>query len=122
MLVSVNRRQDNVAGLRYALRMSTTSSKQPRSRGAPEVPRDADAGTKSFRRGRDPKSAADVNPRDEYYTDQDKPLVAGSKEARALHEKPPRTKGELGVGTAGDAARPIKPGIHNKPVPPRGQM
>jgi hypothetical protein len=121
MSVSVNRRQDSTAPLRYALRMSTTSSKRPRSGGA-QVPRDADTGTKSTRRKREPQSAADVNPRDEYYTDQDKPLVAGSKEARALHENPPPTKGELGVGTAGDAARPSKPGIHNKPIPPRGQM
>src|SRR3954464_9219451 len=69
-----------------------------------------------------PPSAADVNLRDEYYTDQDKPLVAGSDEARALQARPPRAKGETGVGTAGDAARPMKPGIHNKPVPPRGQL
>jgi hypothetical protein len=102
--------------------MSTTSSRKGKRGAAPEVPRDRDAGTASRRRTDQPKSASDVNPRDEYYTDHDKPLVAGSREARALHDRPPPAKGELGVGTAGDAARPTKPGIHNKPVPPRGNM
>jgi hypothetical protein len=115
-------RQDSRPVVRYAPRMSTTSSRKGKRGAAPQVPRDRDAGTASRRRTAEPKSASDVNPRDEYYTDQDKPLVAGSREARALHDRPPPTKGELGVGTAGDAARPTKPGIHNKPVPPRGNM
>lgn len=86
------------------------------------VPRDRDLDAPPRRRRESPPSAADVNPRDEDYTDREKPLVAGSREARLLHENPPRAKGELGVGTAGDAARPIKPGIHGKPLPPRGNL
>ena len=106
----------------YAFGMSTSSSKKRGPSDTPQVPRDRDTNTDFKRRAPDVTSAADANPRDEYYTDQDKPLIAGSKEARALHDRPPPTKGELGVGTAGDAARPTKPGIHNKPIPPRGQM
>jgi hypothetical protein len=102
--------------------MNPSTSKRSKPSATPEVPRDPDAGNRSRTRGDEPRSAADANIPDEDYTDQDKPLVAGSQEARALHDKPPRTKGELGVGTAGDAARPSKPGIHNKPIPPRGQM
>lgn len=87
------------------------------------VPRDRDLATPSRQRNDSPPSAADVNPRDEeIYTDREKPLVAGSREARLLHDHPPRTKGTLDVGTAGDAARPIKPGIHGKPLPPRGDV
>ena len=98
--------------------MSTTSSRKSKRRDpAPQVPRDPDVG-KADAGGREPKSAADVNPRDEYYTDLDKPLVAGSKPARVLHDNP----GKLGVGTAGDAARATKPGVHNKPIPPRGSL
>jgi hypothetical protein len=103
--------------------MSTPSSaKQSKSKKAPQVPRDRDVGPESRRRSDDVPAAADANIADEDYRDQDKPLVAGSREARALHDRPPPTKGELGVGTAGDAARPAKPGVHNKPIPPRGRM
>ena len=72
---------------------------------------------------RQPMPSADtVNPPDEDYGDQDKPLLAGSPEAKILHRRTSRNKGQLGVGTAGDAARPSKPGLHNKPIPPRGRM
>lgn len=60
--------------------------------------------------------------RDEDYADHEKPLVAGSTEAKRLHRRPPKGKGQLGVGTGGDAARPGKAGIHGKPIPPRGHM
>lgn len=86
------------------------------------VPRDQEVDRPAESDRQSPRSAADVNQPDEDYTDQDKPLVAGSAEAKALHDHPPKTKGTLGVGTAGDAARPAKPGIHNKPAPPRGKM
>jgi hypothetical protein len=99
-----------------------SSAKNKTSRQNPKVPRDRDVDAAPTRDTDSPRAAADVNPPDEAYTDQDKPLVAGSREARALHDQPPRTKGTLGVGTAGDAARPTKPGIHNKTVPPRGSM
>ena len=122
MFASGNRRQDTGEVLRYAAHMSNSSSKKVRRGNAPHVPRDADVGGNSRRRGSSPGSGADANPRDEYYTEKDKPLVAGSRDARALHDRPPPTKGELGVGTAGDAARASKTGIHNKPVPPRGRL
>jgi len=80
------------------------------------VPRDASSGEQPAERLPSPDT---TNPRDEDYTDAGKPLVADSPEARALHARPPRAKGELGVGTAGDAARPIKSGLHDKPIPPR---
>lgn len=63
-----------------------------------------------------------VNLRDEDYSDRNKPLVAGSREARALHDNPPPTKGELGVGTAGDAARATKGGVHDTTIPPRQSL
>jgi hypothetical protein len=121
MFASGNRRQDSRHVLGYADRMSSTSSRKSKHGTAPQVPRDPGRG-EAGRRSTEPKSAADVNPRDEYYTDKDKPLVAGSKPARALHDNPPPAKGELGVGTAGDAARPTKTGIHGKPIPPRGAL
>ena len=107
--------------------MSTSSTRKsdakPRpAKGAPAVPRDSDLGDGAALRRNSPPSAADVNPLDEDYTDRGKPLVAGSREARALHDRPPPAKGELGVGTAGDSGRPTKPGIHGNPLPPRGNM
>lgn len=60
--------------------------------------------------------------RDEDYTDRDKPLLPKSAEAKRLQEHPPKGKGQLGVGTAGDAGRPTKEGVYGKPVPPRGHM
>jgi hypothetical protein len=89
----------------------------PRSR---EVPRDRQTDDKLPKKPT--PSPATSNPTDEDYADAGKPLVAGSPEAIALHNRPPPARGELGVGTAGDAARPIKPGIHDKPIPPRGTM
>lgn len=104
--------------------MSTSSSNQPKAKRKPaaEVPRDRELDRAPESNTDRPRAAADVNPPDEEYTDRDKPLVAGSKEARALQDRPPRTKGTLGVGTAGDAARPTKTGIHSKTLPPRGHM
>jgi hypothetical protein len=99
--------------------MSRSSDPGPQ-RKPPEVPRDPDAATATDRSAPTP-SPADVNTPDEEYTDQDKPLVAGSEAARGLHDQPPKSRGGLGVGTAGDAARPSKPGLHNKPLPPRGR-
>lgn len=101
---------------------SSSGQKAKKPSPQPTVPRDADI-EDSANPTPSPPSAADVNPRDEeIYTDREKPLVAGSREARLLHDNPPRTKGTLDVGTAGDAARPTKPGIHGKPLPPRGDV
>src|SRR4051812_22500948 len=95
-------------------------TKQPGSRGpGRNAPRDPDAGKQSEDT---PPSAEVTNPLDEDYADAGKPLIEGSPEARALHRRPPQARGELGVGTAGDAARPTKSGIHDKPIPPRGAM
>jgi hypothetical protein len=105
--------------------MSSSSDPSPKSKGkdGAAVPRDREVdGSPKHRTDRVP-SAADVNPRDEdVYTDRDKPLVAGSRDARALHDHPPKGKDQLEVGSAGDAARPIKTGIGGKPIPPRGNM
>jgi hypothetical protein len=102
--------------------MSTSPSANPDSGHAqPTVPRDKVLDGSEQLRTDSPSSAADVNTPDEEYTDEGKPLVTGSREAKALHNRQPG-KGQLGVGTAGDAARPTKPGIHNKPVPPRGHL
>lgn len=91
---------------------------------APEVPRDREVDRPASAGKPDalPPSPADHNQPDEEYTDQEKPLVAGSREARALQDRPPSAPGELGVGTAGDAARPTKTGIYGKPIPPRGSL
>jgi hypothetical protein len=103
--------------------MSQTSSKKPNTKsGAPTVPRDRVLDGSPELRSDPTPAAVDRNIPEEDYTDRDKPLVAGSREARALHDRPPPTKGELDVGTAGDAARPSKGGIHGKPLPPRGQL
>lgn len=99
------------------------SSNSPSSRRARkktdriEVPRDRDTDDKMPRDAM--PAPEDVNVRDEYYADGDKPLVAGSREAKLLQKNPPPAPGELGVGTAGDAARPTKLGLHDLPVPPR---
>jgi hypothetical protein len=118
------RRQDSRDAVGYGDGMNTPSTGKSKAKrpATPTVPRDRNVDQRAQRDSDSPPAAADVNPPDESYTDQDKPLVADSAEARALHDRPPRTKGTLGVGTAGDAARPTKPGIHNKTVPPRGKM
>lgn len=84
------------------------------------MPRDARTGDPDRKPPMPSPDAA--NAPDEIYTDRDKPLVSGSREAKALHNHPPRAKGELGVGTGGDAARPGKAGEHDKTLPPRGKM
>jgi hypothetical protein len=84
-----------------------------------EVPRDAklDAGTTP------PTPPHDAEQwRDEDYTDREKPLIGDSDLAKIRHENPPKGKDQLGVGTAGDAARPSKTGIYGKPIPPRGRV
>jgi hypothetical protein len=95
---------------------------KPESKAHPpqvNVPRDSklDRGT-----GRDPPAPDGERMRDEDYTDRDKPLLPGSREARRLQDRPPAGKEQLRVGTGGDAARPGKEGIEGKPVPPRGQL
>lgn len=62
------------------------------------------------------------NMSDEDYANGDRPLLPDSATARALHARPPRGRDQLRTGTAGDAGRPSKEGIHNKPIPPRGQL
>lgn len=86
------------------------------------VPRDRDTDETSSRAREPMPSADETNAPDEIYTDQAKPLTPGSREERELHDRPRHGKGQLGVGTAGDSARPTKEGIHNKPLFPRGQM
>ncbi|ACB73486.1 hypothetical protein [Opitutus terrae] len=86
------------------------------------APRDPEVDTvESSRRSVTP-SPDTVNLRDEDYPAVDQPLVAGSREARALHQNPPRRPDQLEAGGAGDAARPSKTGIMKPPLPPRGQM
>lgn len=84
-----------------------------------QVPRDAKVDT-----GMSPPTPAhDAEQwRDEDYTDREKPLIGGSDLAKARHDNPPKGKGQLGVGTAGDVARPSKTGIYGKPIPPRGSV
>jgi hypothetical protein len=86
------------------------------------VPRDHALDDAAKDRAKRMPSPDTVNAPDEEYAEQDKPLLAGSPEAKALHRRTRSNRGQLGVGTAGDAARPSKPGIHNKPIPPRGRM
>jgi hypothetical protein len=96
------------------------SSAPNKAKSREAVPRDRDTDRADVETP-SPQSAADSNIQDEDYTDREKPLVADSDAARALHDRPPRTKGGLGVGTAGDAARPTKTGIYGKPLPPRSR-
>jgi hypothetical protein len=94
--------------------MNPKSSSRPKESDI-AVPRDPPEREQSAERLPSPDT---TNPRDEDYTDAGKPLVAGSPDAVALHARPPRTKGETGVGTAADAARPVKSALHDKPIPP----
>ncbi|MBI2511441.1 MAG: hypothetical protein HYV96_05645 [Opitutae bacterium] len=80
-----------------------------------EVPRDPDAGRFSER---------DVTPPRHHAVEGVDARVRGSLEpespiARALQEHPPKGKGQLDVGTGGDAARPGKTGIGPTSIPPR---
>jgi len=86
------------------------------------VPRDPDVETSETSRAERMPSPNDVNALDEFASGGDKPLSSDSKAAADLHNNPRRAKGELGVGSAGDAARPSKEGITGKPIPPRGGL
>jgi hypothetical protein len=99
--------------------MNPKPSSRSRQKTDVSVPRDASPGEQPPERMPSPDT---INPRDEDYADAGRPLVSGSPEARSLHAHPPRAKGELGVGTAGDAARPMKSGLHDKPIPPRESL
>jgi len=46
-------------------------------------------------------------------------LDADSPPARALHDRPPKGRGQLTVGSGGDAARPGKTGISATSIQPR---
>ena len=80
-----------------------------------EVPRDADAGQFSERDTTLPRhhSAEGVDARVRGS------LEADSPPARALHARPPQGKGQLDVGTGGDAARPGKTGVAPTSIQPR---
>lgn len=80
-----------------------------------EVPRDPDAGQ---------VSEGDTTPPRHHSAEGVDARVRGSLEpdsppARALHEHPPKGKGQLDVGTGGDAARPGKTGIAPTSIQPR---
>lgn len=79
------------------------------------VPRDADAG----------HTPDDTTPPRHHSPEGVRARVRGSLEpdsppARALHEHPPKGRGQLDVGTGGDAARPVKTGIAATSINPRG--
>lgn len=79
------------------------------------VPRDPDAG-----RTRD-----DATPPRRHSPAGVRARVRGSLEpdsppARALHERPPKGRDQLRVGTGGDAARPGKTGLAATAINPRG--
>jgi hypothetical protein len=98
---------------------SSPSSKNKKITVPREQPTDSDA---TARKETMP-SPDQVNAPDEYLAeDADQPLPSDSPAANALHKNPPRAKGELGVGSAGDAARPTKEGISATTIPPRGDM
>lgn len=80
-----------------------------------EVPRDADAGRFSERDTTPPRhhSAEGVDARVRGSLEPD------SRPARALHARPPRGRGQLDVGTGGDAARPGKTGLSPTSIRPR---
>lgn len=80
-----------------------------------EVPRDPDAGQFSERDTTLPRhhSAEGVDARVRGSLEPDSPP------ARALQDRPPRGKGQLAVGSGGDAARPGKTGISPTSIQPR---
>jgi hypothetical protein len=107
--------------------MNTTtghnSSHKSRGKKPTTVPRDQVVDGAENNRSDSAPSPDRVNPRDEeIHTDREKPLVTGSRETEILHDNRRRAPGQLDVGTAGDAARPTKPGIHGKPLAPRGDV
>ena len=63
-----------------------------------------------------------ANLRDEDSAAANKPLPADSPVTQSLNEHQPHAPGQLDVGTAGDPARPDKEGIHDKPIPPSGEV
>ncbi|HZP58890.1 MAG TPA: hypothetical protein VFB27_01100 [Opitutaceae bacterium] len=84
------------------------------------VPRDPDVDVAASER---PTPApGSVNLRDEDLAAANKPLPEDSPLTQALNGHQPHAPGQLGVGTAGDPARPTKEGIHDKPIPPRGHI
>jgi hypothetical protein len=80
------------------------------------VPRDADAGDDSKSTPTPPRRHSTVGKRARVRGS----LEPDSPPARALHEHPPRGRGQLDVGTGGDAARPGKTGIAPTSIQPRG--
>lgn len=92
--------------------MRKTKSAQPRRI---SVPRDADA-------GRDTDSKP-VRPGHHSARGEAKrvrgTLDADSPPARALHDRPPKGRGQLTVGSGGDAARPGKTGVAATSIQPR---
>jgi hypothetical protein len=96
------------------LRRKTKPTSTTRARKI-EVPRDVDAGRITEGDTTPPRhhSAEGVDARARGSLDPDSPI------ARALHEHPPRGKGQLGVGTGGDAARSGKTGIGPTSIPSR---
>jgi hypothetical protein len=87
------------------------------------VPRDPSTEGKAAPRNQPMPSPDQVNAPDEYLAhDADQPLPPESVAGKTLHENPPKTKGQLGVGSAGDAARPTKEGISATTIPPRRDM
>ena len=102
--------------------MNSNQADSPPDRKDPVVPRDRDVDTAESSRRDVMPSPDTVNMPDEDYPMTHKPLPAESDAARALHDRPPKGKDQLEVGSAGDAARPMKTGIMNPNLPPRGQM
>lgn len=84
-----------------------------------EVPRDRklDDG-----RGQPTPAPGGDSIKDEDYASNERPLPPDSPITKRLHEHPPKGRDQLEVGSAGDAARPSKEGIHNKTLPPRGRL
>lgn len=92
----------------------TKSTSSTRSRKI-EVPRDPDAGRISEGDATPPRhhSAEGVDARVRGSLDPDSPP------ARALQAHPPKGRGQLDVGTGGDAARPGKTGLSATSIQPR---
>jgi hypothetical protein len=85
------------------------------------VPRDSDTADAEASDRRHIPGADDRNALDEDRATDQGAVAADSPNAERLHQ-PPRTQGQLDVGTGGDAARPGKEGVSGKPIPPRGDL